>query len=161
MRGLGGIEMEEARMKSADGRGGSVGRDDDCARKKGLTMRLLRSAGGREICPRRRSRLLRHRLRSGIEKGIGRGIGGDGMRMIVGALREMLGRGNTGLEAMMLTGRGMLILMLKRGGRGEERGTERRKGRGKEVWRLLLLLLLRPSRESIKVPNRRAVRRIY
>jgi hypothetical protein len=160
MRGHGGTEMEGARMKSADGRGESAGRDDDCARKKGLTMRLSRSAGGRERCPRRRSRLLRHRLRNGIEKGIGRGKGGAGMRMILGVLRETSGRGNIGLEAMMLVGIGMLILRLRprQGDKGAERGTERKRGRGKGVWRLLLLLLLRRSRESIKVLNRQAVR---
>jgi hypothetical protein len=72
-------------MNVGGGRGGR-GRGDGCAsaRRRGDIVMLWRDGGGRGR--KRRSRLLRRRLRSGIVNGIGMGIVG-GSRLRMGEIR--------------------------------------------------------------------------
>jgi hypothetical protein len=145
------IQTIRIRSSGDDKNGSNGGSVVDCAMRRGHTMRLWRRGGGRG--PRRRSRLLRRRLRrtaSGIVMGTG---GSAGMRMGKGARPRMCEIGDLGLEKRSARDRAMRMLRRDAAGVDNEneiaKGTLRRRRRP-----------MRRGGRSIRAASRRTVLRI-
>jgi hypothetical protein len=138
--------------RSGDENGSSAGSAEDSAMRRKRTMKLRGRDGG--IGLRRKSRLLRRRLRREIASGIVMGIAGNaGMRMKKAVRPRMCGIGDLGLKKRSARGREMRMLKTDVG--DDENAYETVNGALRLRRRLMWL-----GDVNIRAASRRTVRRI-